>query len=686
MPTTADSTIGSLVCSVGEDASIAPLVFESSFRMTKTSDVRVGVDTGGTFIDVVVFDPSEGRASATKVASDRGMAAGLRAGGRFVKRRPGAVVAGTTRVTNAVLEGKLARTALLATRGFADVLTIGRQARDDLYDLNRPARVPPPVPRELCIEVRERLAADGTELVALSDDEVDRVASAVETAEVDAVAICLLHSYANGEHEARLAAALGGVEALSVSHEVSRERREFERASTTALNAAVMPVMARYVREYESAVGAHFADASSFVVHSSGGMMPPERARSLPLATVMSGPAAGVAATARLARRLDLGRAVSLDMGGTSTDVCLLRDAVPTTGRERRLAGYTIRLPAVAVESVGAGGGSIAWVDDVGALRVGPRSAGADPGPAAYGRGGEEATVTDAAVVLGTAGSFFPGVLELDEALAREACGRVGSRLGLSADEAARAVVAVAHAELERALRLVTVRRGHDLRECVLVAYGGAGPMHAGAVALKAGVDRVVVPPFSSTFSALGCCLSELAIEEVRTHLAGVTAAAWPGIRDALEDLLAETAGRLDGGVRTVRAACALELRYRGQNDELEIPVAGEDTSAAVIAAFHDRHRREFGYATEEPVEMTAIRARLWADEGTSWAAPGDAAAEPSLDETVFGRVFSRGSLEAGRPFHGPALLVDHLSTVVVWPDQVARADEDGSIWLERDA
>src|SRR5205807_6150434 len=296
-----------------------------------------------------------------------------------------------------------------------------------------------------------------------------------------------------------------------------------------------------------------------FVVHSGGGMMTVVRARLLPLATVMSGPAAGVAATARLARRFSLDRAVSLDMGGTSTDVCLLREGVPATARDRRLGGHVVRLPAVSVESIGAGGGSVVWVDDLGALRIGPRSAGAVPGPAAYGRGGREATVTDADVVLGLTGGFGGG-LELDRGLAQDACAQVGARLGLSAEEAALATAEVTHAELERALRLVTVRRGHELRACTLVAYGGAGPMHAGAVALSAGIERVLVPAASSTFSAIGCCLSELAFDDVRTCLAPLDEAHWPRAEHELEDLVSEATAALEDGDGTLRVARPLEL------------------------------------------------------------------------------------------------------------------------------
>jgi N-methylhydantoinase A len=642
------------------------------------SEARVGVDAGGTFTDVVVL--AGGVAHALKVPTDAGLGEGLVRARGLVSKTP-TVVAGTTWVTNAVLEQKLARTALVTTEGFADVLAIGRQARDDLYDLARPARVPPPVPRELCFEVAERVGPDGTPLFALTEDEAKRVAADVRAAGVEAVAVCLLHSYANPEHEERLAAALGDGTALSISHRVSRERREFERASTTALNATVMPVIERYLIAQEDAIAGSFPGATSYVVHSGGGMMTVARARLLPLATVMSGPAAGVAATARLARRFRLDRAVSLDMGGTSTDVCLLRDGVPATARDRRLGGHVVRLPAVAVESIGAGGGSVAWVDDVGALRIGPRSAGAVPGPAAYGRGGVEATVTDADVVLGLAGALGGG-LELDLELAHEACAQLGTQLGLSAKEAALAAVEVTHAELERALRLVTVRRGHDLRACTLVAYGGAGPMHAGAVALSAGVERVLVPAESSTFSAIGCCLSELAFDDARTCVAPLEEAQWPRVEHELEDLVGEATAALGDGSGTLRVVRSLELRYRGQNDALEVAVAGTPSPDTLRAAFQERHRNEFGYATDEPVEVTAARARVWIDEGTAWAARSALAAEGDikLGETVFGPVLRRGAVER---VEGPAVLADALSTVTVWRGQTARTDEDGNIWLE---
>jgi N-methylhydantoinase A len=527
----------------------------------------------------------------------------------------------------------------------------------------------------------------------LRDEEIARITAAIRESRAEAVAVCLLHSYADPEHESRLVSALRQFGPVSASHEVSRERREFERASTTALNAAVMPEMGRYLRDHEAALDATFPQVASFVVHSSGGMMTRTRAGLFPLATVMSGPAAGVAATARLARRLGLSRAVSLDMGGTSTDVCLLLDGIPTTERNRTFGGHAVRLPAVAVESVGAGGGSIAAVDDVGALRVGPRSAGAEPGPAAYGRGGREATVTDADVVLGTAGAWEGG-LPLDRGLAAEACARLGGEIDLGTEEAAQAIVRVAQAELERALRLVSVRRGHELRDCTLVAYGGAGPMHAGAVALAVGIPAVVVPALSSTFSAFGCCLSELVVEGVRTCLADLTEGEWPRIESSLQALVEEVAADLGSGedMGELRAACSLEARYRGQNEELEVPLDGAASVSSVRSAFHERHQREFGYATDEPVEVAAVRARLWLEEGTAWPQARRARRDLPLgdtvlhlgDESLSAPILHRDALEPGRPVRGPALIVDELSTVVVWPGLRARKDDEGNVWLER--
>jgi len=348
---------------------------------------RVGIDTGGTFADLVARPPGDDAVRTMKLPRDAGperiaeAVVGLGASG------PALIVHGTTHVTNAVLEGTFSRTALVTTRGFGDVLRIGRQARDDLYDLTRPARVAPVVGPELTFELDERCGPDGQVRQALEPAQLDELAAWVARTGAEAVAVCLLHAYANPEHERMVGAALGDRVAVSLSHEVTAEAREFERAAATALNAALAVQTRAYLGGLSAALALALPEAELFVVHSAGGMLPTEAVVDLPLATVMSGPAAGVTAVSRLVRRRSVAHAVAFDMGGTSTDVALLVDGAPDLARQRRVGGHVVRLPAIAVESIAVGGGSIVGVDDVGALTVGPRSAGAVPGPAAYNIG-----------------------------------------------------------------------------------------------------------------------------------------------------------------------------------------------------------------------------------------------------------------------------------------------------------
>jgi N-methylhydantoinase A len=573
------------------------------------------------------------------------------------------------------------------------VLAIGRQARDDLYDLGRPARAAPVVPDELCFEVDERLAADGTVLRPLGDDEAGRVLAKLEAAGVEAVGVCLLHAYADPAHEVALGAALGRQLTVSLSHRVSGERREYERASTTVLNAAVARFAADYVGGLESAIADRMPAARLYVMHSAGGMVAAADARDLPLATVMSGPAAGVAAAAHLARRTGLQRAVAFDVGGTSTDVALLEEGEAPMARDRRVAGHAVRLPAVGVESIATGGGSIAWVDDVGALRVGPRSAGAVPGPACFGRGGIEPTVTDADLVLGLLhpGSTLGGIV-LDPARAEAALRPLGLALGLDVVGAARAVLAVATAQVVRALRLVTVNRGHDLRSATLIAYGGGGPVHAGPIALAAGVERVVVPPLASVFSALGCCLAELAVEIARTSLAAVDDGTVAAVDRRLAALRDEGVASLGDAVdpADIVVSQMVEARYRGQNDELEVRWPGPD-AAAIRAAFGREHARRYGYRTDEPVEITALRCRVAVRHATPWPSSPGAAAGPEgettfalgLDRPVSAPIISVSALEPGHPIAGPALIACEGTSVTVCAGQTATAAADGGVLLE---
>src|SRR5438132_10552578 len=362
-----------------------------------------------------------------------------------------------------------------------------------------------------------RADRDALDILSL---ELPAVVEALKREDVESVAVCLLHGYANPAHERALKAALAPHFAhLSIGSEINAEFREYERASTAVLNAAVMPLASRYLDELVAALGREAPGAVLHLLHSAGGMMSPQAARARPLAMAASGPAAGVAAAAHLARRLGLARALAFDMGGTTTDVCLIADGVAETSAQRKLGGYPVRLPMVAVESIGAGGGSIAYADEAGALKVGPRSAGAEPGPACYGLGGAEPTVTDADLVLGylDPGRVYGGSIRLDPGRATATVEALGRRFGLSLVETAQGVVEVATANMLRALRLVSVQRGYDLRDFTLIAYGGAGPVHAGLLARQAGITRVIVPVHSGTFSALGCLVSPLRYDAVQT-------------------------------------------------------------------------------------------------------------------------------------------------------------------------
>src|SRR5262245_10727528 len=454
-----------------------------------TPGVRIGVDVGGTFTDLVALHPS-GRMSSCKVpTTPEAPAVGLLNGIASLQPMIGpwaSLAHGTTLVTNAIVERRGAAVGLVTTRGFRDILEIARQNRRELYRLDVPAKPEPLVPRHLRTEITERIGADGSVSVPLALDELGSVIAALRSRDVQAVAICLLHSYANPAHEQALKLALAPhFRHVSVSSEINAEFREYERTCTTVLNAAVMPLAARYLDDLVGRLDAHPGKRSLHLVHSGGGMMSVDAARARPLAMAMSGPAAGVAAAAHTAHTLGIRRALAFGMGGTTTDVCLIADGIPETASQRKLGEYPMRLPMLAVESIGAGGGSIARTEGTGSLKVGPVSAGAVPGPACYGLGGEEPTVTDANLVLGRLDPdrVYGGSIRLDAGRAHAALEALGRQLGLSVIAAAQGVVDVANASMLRALRLVSVQRGYDLREFTLIAYGGAGPLHAGTLA-----------------------------------------------------------------------------------------------------------------------------------------------------------------------------------------------------------
>ena len=617
----------------------------------------------------------------------------LTAGGNVA----GSVAHGTTIVTNAIVERRTAAVGLVTTRGFRDVLEIARQSRTHLYRLDAPAKPDPLVPRRWRAEVTERVAVDGTILTPLGLDDVPAIVERFRADGIDSVAVCLLHAYANPVHERALREALAPhFGHVTISSDINAEYREYERACTVVQNAAVMPLATRYVGDLLASLRARNAGIRVHLLHSAGGMMSVAVAAARPLSMAMSGPAAGVAAAAHVARVLGLPRALAFDMGGTTTDVCLIADGVPETASQRRLGEYPVRLPMVAVESIGAGGGSIAHADAAGALKVGPQSAGASPGPACYGLGGEAATVTDANLLLGylDPDRTYGGAIRLDPDRARAAVGTVAHRWSMDLHEAAHGIVEIANANMLRALRLVSVQRGHDLRDFTLIAYGGAGPMHAGALARMAGIGRVVVPAHSGAFSALGCLVSPLRYDAVVTHRARLDA--WDAKRadDAFRELETQCVHPLleeNIAPDHIQLARSVDLRYTGQNYEIE--VGWDPDLRALRAAFEARHRRLYGYATGESVESVNLRltARV-ADaalelpriEPVGKAAPvGEQRAYfRETGETAMPR-YPRAAFGEGRGVDGPALIEDDWSTTVVYPGQRCRGDCSGNLILE---
>ena len=535
--------------------------------------MRLGIDSGGTFTDVVAADGRVAKVASTP--DDPARAVGRAITAVDATGSVDVLAHGTTVATNALLERRGARVALITTRGFADEIEIARQVRPSLYDpfVDRPA---PLVPRALRFEVSGRFGARGEEIEAF-DGALPEVAEAI-----DAIAVCLLHSDLDPHHEQRVAAALRAVrsELVVCSHEVSPEFREYERMVTTVVEAFLEPVCAPYLRQLTRLA------RETLVMTSAGGLVPVADGARAAASLLLSGPAGGVRAAADIGAACGFADAVSFDMGGTSTDVCLIRGGVPAPAAERLVAGFPIRLPALDVHTIGAGGGSIAYVDAGGALVVGPRSAGAVPGPACYGRGGADPTVTDADLVLGRipAGSAFPDLGRLDAAAAARALERAGGT--------AEGVVRVVDAAMERAVRVVTVERGGDARELALVAFGGAGPLHACAVADALGMRAVVVPPRAGVCSAAGLLCAPKAREVVHTFTGG-------SLADARARVEQEARARVGAGAVV---ETAVDCRYVGQSHELTV-AAPDD--------FPAEHERRNGHVRPgAPVEVIAVRAR----------------------------------------------------------------------------
>jgi N-methylhydantoinase A len=660
----------------------------------KADPVIVGVDIGGTFTDFVVV--RGGTLTVYKEPSTPAdpSAAFLRGLEALEVSLPARLVHGSTVATNAVLERKGARAALLTTAGFRDVLEIGRQTRLQLYSLT-PTKHVPLIPRERCFEVPERVDKHGGVLTPLDEDTLEQALDQVVATGAESLAIVFLFSFTNPDHEQRAAerARARGL-SVSLSSEILPEYREYERASTTAANAYVAPLMDRYLGRLEQRLEARATAEGApgygrlQIMQSNGGVISVGTARREAVRTVLSGPAGGVMGAWRIGAAAGFERLITVDMGGTSTDVALI-DGEPVTSSEGSISDLPIRIPMLEIHTVGAGGGSLARVDATGGLRVGPESAGADPGPAAYGRG-ERPTVTDANVVLGRfhSPSFLGGRMVLHEDRAVTVIDRLAGEVGLTREAMADGVVRIANVQMARAIRRVSVERGHDPRDFCLLAFGGGGPLHACDLAEETGVPHVLFPRYPGALSALGMLLTEIQKEYSRTVMRPVLGDL-NDLAALFEELEARASADLEAeGVDAadLRLVRTLDTRYAGQSYELPVPAAPL-TAAAIAAQFHAAHRRRYGYASEDaPVEVVNVRLRAsgsvpqpelpFAEEQS--AEP----AEPFDRQPVFAAgtwretpVYRRSDLQPSQELAGPALIVQEDTTSWLPPTWKARID-----------
>ncbi|MBI2320570.1 MAG: hydantoinase/oxoprolinase family protein [Chloroflexi bacterium] len=680
--------------------------------------LRIGVDTGGTFTDLALIDPQTGAFRLHKLSSTpddpslaiaQGIAELLAADGAD----PSSVAYlghGTTVATNAVIEGHIGKTALLTTAGFRDVIELARQRRPDLYnlDIDKPH---PIAARDLRRELDERTAYDGQRLRPVDPAQVRAILADLASAGVEAVAIVLLHSYANPAHERQVKALveqhLPGVPVCS-SSDVLPEFREYERTATTLLNAALMPVMSRYLGALERRVRELGLPHLPHIMQSSGGIMGPAAAGEKPVNTLFSGPSAGVIGAAHVGRLAGFADLITFDMGGTSTDVCLVEQGQPAFTHQRAIAGLPLKAPTLDVHSVGAGGGSIGWIDHGGLLKVGPRSAGARPGPACYGLGGTEPTVTDANVVLRRLNPAYllDGRMRIDsERSAAAIAERVAQSLGRSLTDAAQGIVRIVNVNMQRAIRVISVERGRDPRQFTLVAFGGAGPLHAAELARDMGIPRVLVPESPGVLCALGLLVADIRADFGRTAPMGGDHADPARLTAIFADLEAQARAWLereqvpaDQGL----LARSVDMRYLGQDYELPVAAMAGALAAAdvgtLVERFHREHERVYGYcAPDAPTQMVSFRVVASAavpkpSFEQAAAGGGDlAVARVGEREVWFGDaggfvacpIYRRASLGPGIELRGPAVLEQMDATTVVLPGQRAYVDSYRNVILE---
>lgn len=679
---------------------------------------RIGVDVGGTFTDFTLFDEAAGDIHFFKVPStphdpSEAIETGL---GLLLDEHgfdPAGVAYlghGTTVATNIVIERRGARTGLLTTKGFRDVLELGRQARPSIYDY-RVEKPPILVPRDRRVEVVERVGPDADILTPLDETSLADAVAALKAAGVESVAVCFLHAYARPEHERRAKAVLAEQfpdAYVTISSDILPEFREFERMSTTVVNAFVGPRMGRYLEKLRHRVDAVGIPVAPYTIHSNGGLMSVDAVKQSPVRTCVSGPAAGVVGAAEIGRVAGLPNLITFDVGGTSTDVSLIHQATPAFTSARLVAGYPVKTPMLDIHVIGAGGGSIAAIDDAGAMKVGPRSAGADPGPVAYGRGGVEPTITDANLCLGRldAATLLGGRMRIDLDAARQVISdRIAGPLGLSLEAAAHGIIQIANANMSRAIRSVSVEKGYDMAEFALCAFGGAGPLHAAEVAVECGLPQVLIPREPGTLCARGMLLTDLSADYVRSFFSDMDAANWATILGLFAEMEAEGGDWLAReGLPPERRRFRrlLDARYRGQNFEVKVNCdgLGPDDLAELADRFHAAHTQEYGYAIPDRA-IQFVSARVQAvgpvekapqnevPGGASLAAAGRGSRMVYMDAThgwCDTPIYWRGDLPAGVSLTGPAIINEMSATTLVLPSQTVRVDAYGNLILRTTA
>jgi N-methylhydantoinase A len=677
---------------------------------------RIGVDTGGTFTDSVLWDEDKGLLASAKASSDKAdPASAVLAAVRKLDGADGAdvryLIHGTTVATNATLERSGPRIGLICTAGFRDVLEIARLTRppDQIYDL-RAVSPPPLVRRRDRLEIVERIDAHGNIVTALDKTSVVEAARVLKRRGINSIAVCLLHSYVNHVHEKEVRDILSREmpdASISISSEVLPEFREYERSTTTALNAYLAPIVSGYLERLQHAVMTWSSSARLWVMQSNGGVASAAHAAQLPVTLLLSGPSGGVVAGRHLIEQSGLANGITIDMGGTSFDVCLLPDkGVPMT-HERHVMDMPVKVPSVDILTIGAGGGSIGWIDAAEQFQVGPQSAGATPGPACYGRGGEEPTVTDANLVLGVLGSGqrLGGEVGLDADLAHRACERLGRKLGMGALEAAWGIRRIVNAAMAGATRAVSVGRGYDPRDFSLIAFGGAGPMHAADIAAELEIPTILVPAVPGCLSAFGLVVSDVTHDYVITHLAPVTEKLETDLDARLRELIRSAQAELQSeGIEEKRHELfpALDMRYIGEQFSVNVPIDGRGAGwlAASTAAFHALHERLYGFSVpDEPVEVVNIRlravGRLHRDERRAGThkrsttldpqsmATRSVSFGPGKDDTRAVPVYAREALVPSMRFSGPAIIEQSDSTLLIPPRRSVRADAHGNLLIE---